>query len=86
MAANPTGYSSVVRLTLRQNGHEVSLSHSCDSFVIARNPIDLPAGPATVVTQIDDQRYERTVVLTVGMSSQRGKTLISKLPETANAV
>lgn len=85
MAANPTGYSSVVRLTLRQKGHEVALSHSCDSFVIARNPIDLPPGPATVVTRIDGERYERTVMLTEGMSTESRKIPISKLPEVGNA-
>jgi hypothetical protein len=64
----PTGYSASVRLWLLCNGRKIPLSHSSSTFVIAAEPVNLPAGDAKIVFTVDGTPYERAVTLPEGMS------------------
>lgn len=55
----------------------IPLSHSAATYVIAREPVDLPAGDAEVVFEVDGTRYERAVTLPGGMRSDVGETVVS---------
>lgn len=73
---NPTGFSADVRLWLRSGSQMIPLSHSSSTFVIAKTPIDLPAGDAEIIFSVDGEEYKRPVVLVTGMSTRRRETMV----------
>lgn len=80
---NPTGYSAKVELWLQTDGRAVPLTHTCETFVIAAHPTELPPGQATLVVSIDDKRIERAVRLVNGMSSGQRRTPIETVGDAA---
>ena len=67
MVATPKGFSASVRIWLRYGDHLIPLSHCASTFVIAAQPVDLPAGEAQIVLEVDGTRFERPVTLPGGM-------------------
>jgi hypothetical protein len=80
---NPTGYSAKVELWLQAEGGTVPLTHTCETFVIAARPTELPPGEATLVVSIDDKRIERAVRLVEGMRADRRRTPIETVGDVA---
>jgi hypothetical protein len=80
---NSTGYSASVRLWLKYGERMIPLSHSGGSYVIPRDPIDLPAGDGAIVLEIDGTRYERPVTLPGGMRSDDREVVVSSRDEHA---
>jgi hypothetical protein len=74
-----TGHSAVVRLWLEAQDRIVSLSHVCDEFVIAREDASVPPCEATVVFEVDGNRYERRVRLNDGLAPSGSKTFLTSL-------
>jgi len=81
--ANPTGYSAAVRIWLRRGDRLVRLSHTCGSFVVAKERVDLPPGDAEIVFTIDDEQFERPVTLPNGMSTATRETTVSERDSVA---
>ena len=73
---NATGYSASVRIWLRRGNDMIPLSHSAATFVIARQPTNLPAGDADIVFTVDDARYERPVTLVNGMTTENREAMV----------
>jgi hypothetical protein len=65
---NPTGYSASVRIWLVAGDRKIPLSHSSSTFVIAKAPVELPAGDASIVFTIDDEEFTRPITLPNGMT------------------
>jgi hypothetical protein len=62
------GYSATVRLRLVFAEQIVSLAQVAPEWVIARSPVELPAGNAQVVVEVDGQEFKREVYLPEGMT------------------
>ena len=73
---NPTGYSATVRMWLLHGDRVVPLSHTSSTFVIAWEPVDLPAGDAQIVFTVDGTRYEREVTLVKGMTAVNREAMV----------
>lgn len=74
---NSTGYSADVRIWLIASGTLVELSHAAGTFIIAKCPVELPAGDAHVVFSIDETRYERPVTLVKGMTQNCREAVVA---------
>lgn len=61
----------------------IPLCHSSSTFVIAREPVDLPAGEAEIILEVDGTRYQRPVTLPGGMRSDSREALVSSRDEYA---
>jgi hypothetical protein len=69
---NETGYSATVNMWLECAGHKVLLAQTCETYVTAINPIDLPPNsPARVIVTVDDEIIPRDVTLIDGMMRDR---------------
>ena len=63
-------HSAIVVLTLIVDDREIALSHTCSTYVRARNAVELPPGTrGEVVIFVDGRRSAREVILPCGMSS-----------------
>jgi hypothetical protein len=80
---NSTGYSATVRLWLQFGERIIPLSHTAGTFVIPREPLDLPAGNGTVIVEVDGTRYERPVTLPGGMRADDREVVVSSRDEHA---
>ena len=79
----PTGFSAAVRIWLRYGDQLIRLSHCSSTFVIAMDPVELPAGEAEVILEVDGNGYERPVTLPSGMRADHSETLVSARDECA---
>jgi hypothetical protein len=77
-ASKKAGYSAEVAMWLECGDHgRVSLSQAAPTFVVAAQPISLPAGGARLVMIVDGQRFEHSVRLVDGMDEGTRKAMIS---------
>lgn len=73
-----TGYSADVNLWLACGNDIIPLSHTSSTFVIARPPAHLEPCDATIVVEIDGDRFETPVVLPDGMNMVDRQTKVVK--------
>ena len=55
----------------------ISLSHTSSTYVIAKEPADLPPCDADIVFTIDGTRYERPIKLINGMTSSSREAAVA---------
>ena len=67
MGWNPTGYSADVEIWLVCGKRRIRLSHAADTFVIAADAVDLPAGDAHIELVVDGNRFDRRVRVPGGL-------------------
>jgi hypothetical protein len=74
---NETGYSATVRLWLQCAGHTLPLAQTSSTFIIAKEPIELPPNtPAQIIATVDDTTYRRDVTLVHGMTRNCPEAMI----------
>lgn len=74
---NETGYSATVRIWLECAGRVVPLAQTAGTFIISREPIELPANSdARIVFTVDDFEYRRDVTLVDGMRCNCPETMV----------
>lgn len=74
-------FSSTVHLWLEAGDLRVPLAQVASDFVIAAEPIDLPAGPAVVAVSIDGRVHRRTVSLPHGMTPDNPRSIVAAIPD-----
>jgi hypothetical protein len=74
------GHSAEVRIDLAVNGHVFSVAELGPGFVVLRDAIDHPPGPAEITMSIDDHRRQWRVELTDGIVAGREDTPIRRWP------
>jgi hypothetical protein len=73
---NLTGYSANIELRLEVADRFVPLAQVGDTFVITREPADLPPGEATVVFSVDGVEHRRAVFLPDGMRPGNDRVVV----------